>query len=485
MREWLAGVVGENLAPIVSVVLSAAIVVLLALAIIGLAKRVFAGSGGIGGRSRAPRLAILDVTAVDPKRKLVLVRRDDTEHLLLIGGQNDLVVEGGIQRVRTRRVEPAASSRVEPEPVIEPAPAPAPPQRRVPVATPIVSVPRAAPPLVVDPPQAPPQPQQPVPAPMPRAATPPPVREPMREPTPEPADLRVTPAVRAQPQDASAPQLGERQLPTRNPSDEAPANPPTAVPPLPAFLGMLGNRAPAASSTPQPAPIARQPLPLPEAQKPAPAPRVPAEPVAAEPKIEPKVEPVLPASPPQPPIQPRSMATPTLPQPPVATPPTPREEVRREDARRDEPQREEPAAPVAPMVLADEPLLPTEDTSPAPPPERPRETGDNATPARPAAEPPLAPERQPLSVRSFATTIQARRSPATPTAPTPAATAPAVEPPRAPNTTERSEPPRVEAQRSDAAPSASGATPAERPLTLEEEMERLLHDFTLDVSERR
>ena len=28
-------------------------------------------------------------------------------------------------------------------------------------------------------------------------------------------------------------------------------------------------------------------------------------------------------------------------------------------------------------------------------------------------------------------------------------------------------------------------TPDRRPLTLEEEMERLLHDFTLDVSDRR
>ncbi len=48
-----------------------------------------------GGKSR-PRLAVLDATAVDPRRRLVLVRRDDVEHLILIGGPSDVVVESGI-----------------------------------------------------------------------------------------------------------------------------------------------------------------------------------------------------------------------------------------------------------------------------------------------------------------------------------------------------------------------------------------------------
>lgn len=48
-----------------------------------------------GGRS-GPRLALVDAIAVDQRRRLVLVRRDSTEHLLLIGGTADVVVESQI-----------------------------------------------------------------------------------------------------------------------------------------------------------------------------------------------------------------------------------------------------------------------------------------------------------------------------------------------------------------------------------------------------
>jgi len=45
--------------------------------------------GGKAGR----RLALVDALQLDPKRRLVLVRRDDREHLLLLGGESDVVVE--------------------------------------------------------------------------------------------------------------------------------------------------------------------------------------------------------------------------------------------------------------------------------------------------------------------------------------------------------------------------------------------------------
>jgi hypothetical protein len=50
-----------------------------------------------GGRNAQPRLAVLDATPVDSHRRLVLVRRDDVEHLLLIGGNTDIVVEPAIR----------------------------------------------------------------------------------------------------------------------------------------------------------------------------------------------------------------------------------------------------------------------------------------------------------------------------------------------------------------------------------------------------
>ncbi len=49
-----------------------------------------------GGRNRQPRLAVLDAAAVDTRRRLVLVRRDDVEHLIMIGGPTDIVIESRI-----------------------------------------------------------------------------------------------------------------------------------------------------------------------------------------------------------------------------------------------------------------------------------------------------------------------------------------------------------------------------------------------------
>lgn len=42
------------------------------------------------------RLAMVESLSLDGRRRLVLVRRDGTEHLLLLGGGADLVVEQGI-----------------------------------------------------------------------------------------------------------------------------------------------------------------------------------------------------------------------------------------------------------------------------------------------------------------------------------------------------------------------------------------------------
>lgn len=82
--------------------------ILIVLALIGVAAwlvRRFAGNNiGAGGRSgRMPRLAVIDAAAVDGRRRLVLVRRDNVEHLIMIGGPTDLVVEPNIQRSTPQR----------------------------------------------------------------------------------------------------------------------------------------------------------------------------------------------------------------------------------------------------------------------------------------------------------------------------------------------------------------------------------------------
>jgi len=46
--------------------------------------------------SKARRLSIVEVMPVDAKRRLVLLRRDSTDHLVLLGSGPDLLLEGGI-----------------------------------------------------------------------------------------------------------------------------------------------------------------------------------------------------------------------------------------------------------------------------------------------------------------------------------------------------------------------------------------------------
>jgi flagellar protein FliO/FliZ len=67
--------------------------------------RRFAGNrlGANTNRGRMPRLAVIDAAAVDGRRRLVLVRRDNVEHLLMIGGPTDIVVEPNILRAMPAR----------------------------------------------------------------------------------------------------------------------------------------------------------------------------------------------------------------------------------------------------------------------------------------------------------------------------------------------------------------------------------------------
>lgn len=45
---------------------------------------------------KTTRLRVVETRVLDGRRRLVLVRRDTVEHLLVIGGESDLVVETGI-----------------------------------------------------------------------------------------------------------------------------------------------------------------------------------------------------------------------------------------------------------------------------------------------------------------------------------------------------------------------------------------------------
>ena len=91
------------------------------LALIGVAAwlvRRFANNrlGANTQRGRMPRLAVIDAAAVDGRRRLVLVRRDNVEHLLMIGGPSDIVVEPNIVRAMPNRDQMAPRPAVGEQP---------------------------------------------------------------------------------------------------------------------------------------------------------------------------------------------------------------------------------------------------------------------------------------------------------------------------------------------------------------------------------
>jgi hypothetical protein len=98
-----------------------------------LLKVVFNASGSIA-RGRNRRLSVVDSLALDPKRQLLIIRRDNVEHLILTGGPQDVVIEAGIA------IEEAASQPVR-------RPMPVAPRRPIRPAVPPVAgaVPVAAP----------------------------------------------------------------------------------------------------------------------------------------------------------------------------------------------------------------------------------------------------------------------------------------------------------------------------------------------------
>ncbi|HWM32283.1 MAG TPA: hypothetical protein VNO69_11375 [Methyloceanibacter sp.] len=63
------------------------------------AFKVFFGRSSSPGflKARERRLAVIETATIDTHRKLVLLRRDDVEHLMVIGGPVDMVIESGIR----------------------------------------------------------------------------------------------------------------------------------------------------------------------------------------------------------------------------------------------------------------------------------------------------------------------------------------------------------------------------------------------------
>ncbi len=355
-------------------------------------------STGAGQRGRQPRLGIVDIYELDRQRQLILLRRDNVEHLLLVGGPNDVVIERHIQRGAGSRYAPegsrpgseigaAETGALEPprtDPFLD---SPMPPTFAMPEVVPAAvpgahPVPDRAPPLdpglfepEVTPADAPPRPASPVsrlirrtapPVVHPRsdvasersprlepAAAPEPAPEPVSEPPPVMASRgprSVDPAVLSD----MARQL---QVALKRPSS-AVTPPPGGVPETPAPK-------PAEAEAPPPDPVAAAmaaappvpPVPVaptPQATAPLPQETPPAA-AASPPRPEPTPPVTPPVKPPAKPITPPTFVAPPRPEPKaepakaeVSQSESPRSEPpRAEPGRKSEPAKAEPSEPGA------------------------------------------------------------------------------------------------------------------------------------------
>ena len=198
MTDWFEGLGGPEFATAVVWTFAALILLVIVLVIIRLIRSLTFGTFVAGGRNRKTRLAVMDATAVDSHRRLVLVRRDDIEHLLLIGGPTDVVVEREIRLGQTRRSQSVFGGENAYE-----APPPAPlPTSPTPPAPPQAPARQRAP----EPVQLPPLPI--------RGGAPQPARQPERAPQPA-----------RQPERPVQPPRPTRQTGARPPMRETPVSP--------------------------------------------------------------------------------------------------------------------------------------------------------------------------------------------------------------------------------------------------------------------
>lgn len=111
MYNWIADTLGlpDGLARGLAFAVALAIVLLLIALFVFILKRL-TGARLTSGRNRQPRVAVMDAMNIDTRRRLLLIRRDNVEHLVLVGGSNDLVIEQGIVKAAALGV-PAPSSR--------------------------------------------------------------------------------------------------------------------------------------------------------------------------------------------------------------------------------------------------------------------------------------------------------------------------------------------------------------------------------------
>ncbi|WP_375656877.1 flagellar biosynthetic protein FliO [Bartonella sp. CM120XJJH] len=99
MVIWLSEQIGVSAAKIIISFLFFIITIVAITVIILFLRRLSTGRFSNNRKKSLSRLALCEVISIDRARRLVLVRCDNKEHLLLIGGLTDVVVESDISSI--------------------------------------------------------------------------------------------------------------------------------------------------------------------------------------------------------------------------------------------------------------------------------------------------------------------------------------------------------------------------------------------------
>jgi flagellar protein FliO/FliZ len=67
-------------------------------------------NGGLQRPGQKRRLKVVESLVIDARRRLVLIRRDDREHLVILGPAGETVVESGIAAIESPNEEPTQQS---------------------------------------------------------------------------------------------------------------------------------------------------------------------------------------------------------------------------------------------------------------------------------------------------------------------------------------------------------------------------------------
>ncbi len=146
--QFITSLIGGSGNSLLTALFALGIVLVLIVLGVWLLKLLFAASSR-ATRGRNPRLGVVESLSIDPKRQLLIIRRDNVDHLILTGGPQDLLIETGIAVDEAAVAAPARR----PIPMVaprKPAPAAA-PGAAVAAAAPIATPPAAAKPAAMAP----------------------------------------------------------------------------------------------------------------------------------------------------------------------------------------------------------------------------------------------------------------------------------------------------------------------------------------------